>query len=64
MAGGQELAELSHELRGIDPGKVVAPHEVQHGALDPGLTEDEVAKIQSEFSDTPQGTPGNPSEEK
>lgn len=25
MAGGQELAELSHELRGADPGKTVAP---------------------------------------
>ena len=34
MAGGQELDELSHELQGIDPGKVVAPHEVDHGAID------------------------------
>src|ERR671918_2956972 len=26
MAGGQELAELSHELRAVDPGKVVEAH--------------------------------------
>jgi simple sugar transport system ATP-binding protein len=41
MAGGQELAELSHELRGAQPGKVVLPHDVTPGAieapeLDPG----------------------------
>ena len=47
MAGGDELTELSHELQGIDPGKVVAPHEVQHGALDPGLSTDEAADLQS-----------------
>jgi simple sugar transport system ATP-binding protein len=33
MAGGQELAELSHELREVDPGKVVEPHAVAHGAV-------------------------------
>jgi simple sugar transport system ATP-binding protein len=33
MAGGQELTELSHELRGADPGKVAAPQEVEHGAI-------------------------------
>jgi simple sugar transport system ATP-binding protein len=33
MAGGQELAELSHELRAADPGKVVPPHAVDHGAV-------------------------------
>jgi simple sugar transport system ATP-binding protein len=33
MAGGQELDELSHELRGIDPGKVATPHAVGHGAV-------------------------------
>jgi simple sugar transport system ATP-binding protein len=33
MAGGQELDELSHELRGIDPSKVATPHEVEHGAI-------------------------------
>jgi len=33
MAGGQELAELSHELQGVDPGKVVTPHTVAHGAV-------------------------------
>jgi simple sugar transport system ATP-binding protein len=53
MAGGQELAELSHELRGIDPGKVVEPHEVEHGALDPELSEDEIASLQSEFAENP-----------
>ena len=30
---GQELAELSHELRSADPGKVVEPHSVEHGAV-------------------------------
>ncbi len=35
MAGGQELDELSHELQGIDPGKVVPAHEVPHGAVPP-----------------------------
>ncbi len=34
MAGGQELAELSHELRGVDPGKVVEGHEVEHGEIE------------------------------
>ncbi|MGA8046324.1 MAG: ATP-binding cassette domain-containing protein [Dermatophilaceae bacterium] len=33
MAGGQELAELSHELRGADPGKTVEGHKVQHGSV-------------------------------
>jgi len=33
MAGGQELAELSHELHGADPGKVVTPHTVAHGGV-------------------------------
>src|SRR3954471_22394433 len=33
MAGGQELAELSHELRTVDPGKVVPPHAVEHGGV-------------------------------
>jgi len=33
MAGGDELAELSHELRGVQPGKVVAPHAVEHGGI-------------------------------
>ncbi|HEY7720311.1 MAG TPA: ATP-binding cassette domain-containing protein [Pedococcus sp.] len=65
MAGGDELAELSHELRGIDPGKVAAPHEVRHGALDPGLTKDEVAEVQSEFTEAPPGNPtDNPGEER
>jgi simple sugar transport system ATP-binding protein len=33
MAGGDELAELSHELRGIDAGRVVRPHAVEHGGV-------------------------------
>lgn len=45
------LTVLSHELQGIDPGKVVAPHEVQHGALDPGLSTEEVADLQSASAD-------------
>jgi simple sugar transport system ATP-binding protein len=51
MAGGQELAELSHELRSADPGRVARPHEVHHGELDPGLTREEVAEVQHEFAD-------------
>ncbi len=35
MAGGQELDELSHELRGDDPGKVAAA-EVATGRSRPG----------------------------
>ncbi|WP_226346837.1 ATP-binding cassette domain-containing protein [Agilicoccus flavus] len=31
MAGGKELADLSHELRAADPGKVVEPHTVTGG---------------------------------
>jgi simple sugar transport system ATP-binding protein len=33
MAGGDELTELSHELRGAQPGKVVTPHIVEHGGI-------------------------------
>jgi simple sugar transport system ATP-binding protein len=33
MAGGQELAELSHELRTADPGKVTTPHTIHHGGI-------------------------------
>ena len=52
MAGGDELTELSHELRGIDPSKVVAPHEVEHGALEaPELSSAEVADLQRELAD-------------
>jgi simple sugar transport system ATP-binding protein len=43
MAGGQELAELSHELRGVDPAKVVEAHTVEHGGIEaPVLSEDEI----------------------
>jgi simple sugar transport system ATP-binding protein len=43
MAGGQELEELSHELRGVDPGKVVTPQAVEHGGIEaPVLSEDEI----------------------
>ena len=64
MAGGQELAELSHELRGVDPGKVVAPHEVEHGALDPGLTQEEAAELRTELSDASGAPQTTVSEEK
>jgi len=33
MAGGQELTELSHELSGVQPGKIVTPHTVEHGGV-------------------------------
>ncbi len=33
MAGGQELAELSHELGHANPSKVAPPHEVRHGGV-------------------------------
>ena len=33
MAGGDELAELSHELRGTDPARVVSPRTVGHGGV-------------------------------
>jgi len=43
MAGGQELAELSHELRTADPSKVVEPHTVEHGGVPaPELSQDEI----------------------
>ena len=46
MAGGQELAELSHELRAVDPGKIVTPHAVQHGGVDaPDLNTGEIKAI-------------------
>ncbi|GIF77741.1 ATP-binding cassette domain-containing protein [Asanoa siamensis] len=34
MAGGDELAELSHELRGADPAKVVSPSVVERGSVE------------------------------
>lgn len=36
MAGGQELAELSHELKGLDPGKVVDPEHPEIELAGPG----------------------------
>jgi simple sugar transport system ATP-binding protein len=42
MAGGQELAELSHELRAVDPGKVVTPRSVEHGAVAAPSIQDDV----------------------
>ena len=36
MAGGQELAELQHELRAVDPGKVVDPEHPQAELAGPG----------------------------
>ena len=35
MAGGSELEALSHELRGVDPGKVAEPHTVEPVASSP-----------------------------
>lgn len=35
MAGGQELAELSHELGDLNPEKVAEPHTLEHGAVSP-----------------------------
>ena len=49
MAGGQELDELSHELSGVDPGKVVQPAEVDHGAIAaPVIDPEELAEIAEE----------------
>ncbi|MBM0226097.1 MULTISPECIES: ATP-binding cassette domain-containing protein [Micromonospora] len=49
MAGGQELAELSHELRGIDPGKVIEPGEVEHGHVEaPALSREELKAVERE----------------
>ena len=49
MAGGQELDELSHELQGVDPGKVVPPHEVDHGAVAaPTIDPEELSEIADE----------------
>ncbi|MBM6401319.1 ATP-binding cassette domain-containing protein [Phycicoccus sonneratiae] len=52
MAGGQELAELSHELAGADPGKVVPP--APDGAADvvaPTLAADARAELLEEEQD-------------
>jgi simple sugar transport system ATP-binding protein len=50
MAGGQELAELSHELQGIDPGKRVEAHEVEHGSVAAPIA---VEEDPSETADVP-----------
>jgi simple sugar transport system ATP-binding protein len=69
MAGVEELTELSHELRGMDPGKVTAPQEVEHGALSPELSSDELAELRDEAagdrgSAASQTLPGAPGEER
>jgi simple sugar transport system ATP-binding protein len=47
MAGGQELAELSHELQGAQPGKVVLPSDVTPRAIEaPDLAPGEVAGME------------------
>jgi len=33
MSGGEELVELSHELRGVSPDRVVTPQLVEHGGV-------------------------------
>ena len=50
MAGGQELEELSHELRGTDPGKTVDPDAVDDaGAVEaPELDRAELAALAEE----------------
>ena len=49
MAGGQELAELSHELAGSDPGKVVSPAaEGEHEVVPPTLAEEDRAELLEE----------------
>jgi simple sugar transport system ATP-binding protein len=49
MAGGQELDELSHELSGIDPGRVVPPSEVDHGEIAaPEIDPEELTEIAEE----------------
>ncbi|GAA4578495.1 ATP-binding cassette domain-containing protein [Micromonospora coerulea] len=54
MAGGQELAELSHELRGIDPGKVIEPGEVEHGHVEaPALSREELKAVEREDEEEP-----------
>jgi simple sugar transport system ATP-binding protein len=48
MAGGHELQELSHELRGIDPSKVVAPAVRGGHVAAPTLTPDELEAVEEE----------------
>ena len=49
MAGGQELEELSHELAGADPGKVVPPApEGEHAVAPPTIVEAERAELLEE----------------
>jgi simple sugar transport system ATP-binding protein len=51
MAGGQELAELSHELRAADPGKVVDPASVSEGGGEvaaPELSTEELEQLAEE----------------
>ncbi|WP_088313137.1 ATP-binding cassette domain-containing protein [Kineosporia sp. R_H_3] len=46
MAGGQELAELSHELRSVHPEKVVLPHDAPGGIEAPELDPNELAGME------------------
>jgi simple sugar transport system ATP-binding protein len=52
MAGGQELAELSHELRGADPGKVVSPAGGGSHVAAPDLDRGELAALAEEEADS------------
>jgi len=47
MAGGDELAELSHELQGTDPGKVVQSRSGGHVTA-PKLSRDELQEVLAE----------------
>ena len=49
MAGGQELDELTHELAGVDPGKVVPPApEGEHEVAPPAIVEAEREELLEE----------------
>lgn len=52
MAGGQELEELSHELQGVDPGRVAAPAAVEHGHIEaPDLGPKDLQAVMQEEED-------------
>ena len=50
MAGGDELDELSHELRGVDPGKVVV---TPRGAVEHGVAVDRAGELDAERRRSP-----------
>ncbi|TWP38283.1 ATP-binding cassette domain-containing protein [Leekyejoonella antrihumi] len=52
MSGGQELADLSHELESMDPAKVVAPTQGKAHVAAPELSRDELAEVVAEEKET------------